>query len=258
MREPAFEQKPVLEKRGSIPADLFEATEQVLREAGGRGITVKLIGGIAFRYVCPSSREGSLARNNNDMDLVVKRKDVGKLRKLMDSLGYEYPPRANVLHPDQILYEDNRNRRQVDIFVDGFQMCHRFDFRKGLEEMGPTLPITELIMTKLQIAEITRKDMQDLGAAFYDFRLSQDKGSIRYDQIAGITSRNWGIWKDFTDNLERLKTQIGEIAPEKADAVIKRANALLGDIEKHPKSVSWRIRAQIGTRLPWHELPARR
>jgi hypothetical protein len=213
---------------------------------------------LAFKIACPSSREGSLARNNNDIDLVIKRKDVGKLRKLLDNMGYEYPLRENVLYPDQILYLDNQNRRQIDIFVDGFQMCHKFDFRKGLEERGPTLPITELIMTKLQIVEIADKDLQDLGAAFFDFRLGQGPNNIRYDQIAGMTSRNWGIWKDFTANLAKLKSLITEIAPDKAEEIIKRADALTAEIEKRPKSVRWKIRALAGERVGWHELPQRR
>lgn len=258
MREPSLEQKPALEKRGGIPADPLEAAKQLLRESEKRGIESKLIGGLAFKILCPSSREGSLARNNNDIDLVVKRKEVGKLKKLMDGLGYEYPPSSDVIYPDQILYMDNQNRRQVDIFVDGFQMCHKFDFRKGLEESGQTLPITDLILTKLQIAELTDRDMQDLGAAFFDFRLGQGPNHIRYDQIAYLASKNWGIWKDFTDNLKKLRVRISEIAPEEAGEIAKRADTLLEDIDRHRKSARWKLRARVGERLSWHELPQRR
>lgn len=244
--------------RPPIPKEVEPAADMVLKKAEEEGLAVKLIGGLAFKKICQSSREGSLSRNNNDIDLVVRRKDVAKLRRIMDGLGYEYPPASNVLHPDQILYVDRQNGRQVDIFVDGFRMCHSFDFRKGLEQQGQTLPITELVMTKLQIAEITHKDMQDLGAAFFDFRLGQVAGSIRYDQITCMTSRNWGIWKDFTDNLGKLKAWVGGAAPDKSAEIIKRADALLGDIEKSPKSARWKARAAVGERMQWHELPEKR
>jgi hypothetical protein len=79
VRAAGFEQKPVLERRLGIPADPLEAALQLQKEAQKRGIEPKLIGGLAFKIACPSSREGSLARNNNDIDLVIKRKDVGKL-----------------------------------------------------------------------------------------------------------------------------------------------------------------------------------
>jgi hypothetical protein len=258
MREPDLEPKHEMKKRASIPADPAEAADQILNEATSRNITVKLLGGLAFKRICPSSKEGALARNNNDVDLAVKRNDVSKLKKLMDELGYEYPLRANVTHPDQILYIDNQNRRQVDIFVDGFQMCHKLDFRKGLEGAGQTLPITELIMTKLQIVEITDKDLQDLCAAFFDFRLGQEAGNIRYNEIARLASRNWGIWKDFTTNLANLKERASVLAPDKANVVAGRVDELLKYIEKRPKSARWGARALIGERLQWHELPQKR
>ncbi|MDE1873798.1 MAG: hypothetical protein KGI04_01610 [Candidatus Micrarchaeota archaeon] len=258
MREPDFGPKPELKKRAEIPADPLEAAMRLQEKAKDYEIDPKLLGGLAFKILCRSAREGSLARNRNDIDLAVKRKDVAKLKKVMSELGYEYPIRDNVLSPDQILYLDNQNQRQVDIFVDGFQMCHKFDFREGLESKGATLPITDLIMTKLQIAEITYKDLQDLASAFSDFRLGQEEGNIRYDQIASLASKNWGIWKDFTDNLRKLKAHVKELAPEKADEIAERVGTLLEDIEKHPKSARWSARARFGERLKWHELPQRR
>lgn len=258
MREPSREKPQALKLRTDIPADPLEAARQLLEEAGKRGISPKLIGGLAFRVACPSSNEGSLSRNNNDIDLVIKRKEVGKLRKLMEDFGYEYPISSNVLHPDQILYRDERNNRQVDVFVDGFEMCHKLDFRRGLEEGGPTLPITELIMTKLQIAEITDKDLKDLGAAFYDFKIGKGIGDIRDDHITDITSKNWGVWKDFTDNLLKLKARVAEMAPDKSEQIAKNADGLLLRINQRKKSPRWKLRSSIGERLAWHELPVSR
>ncbi len=245
-------------RNASIQADLLEAANQLLERVDEQEIAVKFLGGLAFKLICPSSAEGSLSRDNNDIDLAVRRKDVSKLKKLMETMGYEYPLRSNALHPDQILYVDNQNKRQVDIFVDGFQMCHKLDFRHGLEDEGPTLPITELLMTKLQIAEITDKDLRDIGAALFDFEIGSGKHDIHDAQITNITSTNWGVWKDFTGNLMKLKNRITKLAPDKAEVIALSADSLLGLIAARPKSARWQIRARIGERMQWHELPQQR
>jgi hypothetical protein len=40
-----------------------------------------------------------------------------------------------------------------------------------------------------------------------------------------------------------------------ADLVSRRLDELWTRIEAHPKSLRWRVRAQVGDRLRWYELP---
>ena len=60
-----------------------------------------------------------------------------------------------------MLFYDTENKRQVDVFVGVFSMCHRLDLDGRLGEHPTALDAADLLLTKLQIAEINRKDLVD-------------------------------------------------------------------------------------------------
>lgn len=50
---------------------------------------------------------------------------------------------------------ESMHERRVDIFLDVFEMCHKFDFRNRLPIDKLTIPLADLLATKLQVVEIT-------------------------------------------------------------------------------------------------------
>ncbi len=60
-----------------------------------------------------------------------------------------------------MLFYDTENKRQVDVFVGTFSMCHRLDLSGRLGEHAYSLDAADLLLTKLQIHEINRKDLVD-------------------------------------------------------------------------------------------------
>ena len=52
-------------------------------------------------------------------------------------------------------------KRPVDVLVDSLEMCHRFEFADRLKASSPTLPLAELLLSKLQVVKINRKDVLD-------------------------------------------------------------------------------------------------
>ena len=54
------------------------------------------------------------------------------------------------------------NRRRLDVFLDRFEMCHQLDLRDRLGLEPPTLPLADLLLTKLQVVETTDKDFDHL------------------------------------------------------------------------------------------------
>ena len=60
-----------------------------------------------------------------------------------------------------MLFYDTANGRQLDVFVGTFHMCHELDLGKRLAEHPSALDAADLLLTKLQIAEINRKDIVD-------------------------------------------------------------------------------------------------
>jgi hypothetical protein len=59
----------------------------------------------------------------------------------------------------------------VDVLVDRFAMCHRLDLRDRLALDTRTLPLADLLLSKLQVVERNEKDLKDLVALLADHDL---------------------------------------------------------------------------------------
>jgi hypothetical protein len=62
------------------------------------------------------------------------------------------------------------------------------------------------------------------------------------------------LWRTISHNLAKLRHHVGNYDVD-ADTVSNRVALILERIENAPKSRSWRMRAKIGERKRWYELP---
>src|SRR4030042_1453478 len=238
--------------------DILIATDQIMEGARRRGLTVRLLGGTAIKFRCPSANHRSLARRVPDIDLITLRKDAKKLSEMFVELGLEPMKMFNALHGDKrMLFTDVKLDRQVDVFVETFEMCHKFDFRDRLKLDDVTLTLADLLITKLQIIQINEKDYKDVLSLFLDHGLSEDdsdKEKINAAYIASLCSKDWGIWRTLTRNMEWTRdfVQKLDMEPDKKETVVSRINGLLARIEKEPKSMGWKMRSKIGERVIWY------
>ena len=222
-------------------------------------VDLKLIGGVAIATRCPSSRLEVLKRNYVDIDLVGREKQSGQIKKLFVDLQYSPRDRFNALMGHKrLIFNDLTNHRRVDIFLDVFEMCHKLDFSKrvGLEPL--TLPLADLLATKLQIVQINDKDFKDLTTMLLDHPVESGDGeSINGSYIARLCSNDWGLHKTLMTNLSNLSESLDESGLQQADLekVKARIGTLTGMIDMEPKSLAWKIRARVGERVPWYELP---
>jgi hypothetical protein len=146
----------------------------------------------------------------------------------------------------------------VDVFVGGFKMSHAVPVADRLELEADTLPLAELLMTKLQIAELNEKDVRDALAMFYAHPVEERDGdAINTARVAACCSKDWGLWRTLTGNLSDCRDHLGNYdIPEDDKARIRtEMDALLERIESEPKSRGWKLRARIGERKRWYELP---
>ena len=65
---------------------------------------------------------------------------------------------------------------------------------------------------------------------------------------------DWGLWRTITRNLETLRDRVEAYEVDR-EAVSSRVTLILERIETEPKSRSWRVRAKVGERKRWYELP---
>jgi len=239
---------------GPIP-EITEEALRILEAANAEGISLRLLGGLAVYLQSPSAKtDERLKRSYKDFDFATLSKFSTKTRALFANLGYSGNKTFNALHGHQrLLFWDEQNERQVDIFIDRFQMCHNIDFRPRLQIDQRTLALADILLTKLQIVEINEKDLLDVIALFVDYTIGDDDRSINAAYIAKLMSNDWGFNKTLGLNLEKVKAFA--IERNFPAYVVERIDALIARIQAQPKSMGWKTRAMVGERVRWYELP---
>jgi hypothetical protein len=117
----------------SLPLDdLAAESERVLLAARSSGVLMRLAGGLAIRQLCPAAMLPPLARGYADLELTVTSDGLDRraLNHLMRELSYEADEMFNALNGQTRLYfNDRRNDRHADVFIDAIRMCHVIEFR---------------------------------------------------------------------------------------------------------------------------------
>ncbi len=72
--------------------------------------------------------------------------------------------------------------------------------------------------------------------------------------VARLTADDWGLYRTLQLNTQRLRTMVTEV-PVDPTLVVQRLDDLWRSIDAKPKSLRWRLRARVGDRMSWYELP---
>jgi hypothetical protein len=242
-----------------IHTDIEREAERLLGLAAGEGVPLRLLGGLAIRMRAPEELPPALRRTYPDIDFVTAKGASGRAQAFFRDAGYEPHKAFNALNGNErLLFFDTENDRQVDVFVGQFSMSHRIPVADRLELEPATLPLAELLLTKLQVAELNEKDVRDALVLFrYHSVADGDGRTINGARVAELCAQNWGLWRTITGNLAIAREQVDryDVADEDKAAVKERIDALLDRIEREPKSRGWKLRARIGERKRWYEIP---
>ncbi len=198
-----------------------------------------------------------------DLDFFGRGKQGREIRKLFLDLGYEPNQRFNALHgATRLIFEDGKNQRVVDIFLDVFRMCHTLHLGDRLTLDDYTIPISDLLLTKLQVVETNEKDIRDLIAILKDHDVidhiaSGDKEVIDTGYIASLCADDWGLCKTISLTMKKLLTFLPkyELEAEAKQILEARITKILNAIDTVPKSLRWKLRDKVGERKRWYDLP---
>jgi hypothetical protein len=207
--------------------------------------------------LCPSSLRPPLARPYGDIDLATTGAAKNKAVSLVESLGYTGDREFNALHGHRrLFFWDDRNQRQLDVFVEEANLCHRIDLRGRIEAVPLTLTLADLTVLKLQVVETNEKDYLDLCAIFADHDLTVDDSGVDVNYIAGLAAADWGLWRTLgmvAEGCERFSLDLPDFAA--ADVVADRLRRLRSELDSVPKTRGWKLRSRLGDRKRWYELP---
>src|ERR1700730_16107307 len=238
--------------------DVEAEAARLLERAADAKVIVRLLGGAAVGMHRHAPFPPALERRYGDIDVVVKKGQDRGLKHLLEGLGYVPNRSFNNLHGDRrLLFYDEGNARQLDVFIGTFRMCHTLDLDDRLDLHPRTLAPADLLLTKLQIVKINAKDIIDAKALLLGHQVERGPGDrIDLGRLVSVTSRDWGWFTTFSDNLKRLTPQPDSSLPQDAaDQIADRVATIQQALTAAPKSVGWKARAAMGRRVPWYELP---
>jgi hypothetical protein len=238
-------------------ADPVAEGRRVVEAAAERELPLRALGGVAVGILCPSSRRPPLVRDYADIDLATTASAKDEVTGLLESLGYGGDKEFNLLHGHRRLYFwDERNQRQLDVFVDEANLCHRIDLKTRLDAAPLTLSLADLTVLKLQVVETNEKDYLDICAIFADHDLSADDSGVNSTHIADLAAADWGLWRTLgmvSERSERFALELSDF--DTGELVAERLRRLRAQLDHVPKSRRWKLRARIGDRKRWYELP---
>jgi hypothetical protein len=229
------------------PTEIVQAGQELAAAATADGVALRILGGAGIILHCPRTMGGVPHREIGDLDVVVDRAGGRRVAGVFEALGYEPDRRFNAMQGDRrMIFEGAIGK--VDLFVDRFEMCHRLDLAPRLSLEPVTITASDLLLTKLQIHELTQKDVVDIVALLVEHETGHGPGDhIDLDYLGTIVGDDWGWWRSATGTLQDVAGR----APEIAD----RAREIEAALDAAPKSRQFRMRARVGERKRWYQLP---
>jgi len=242
-----------------IHDDIEDEARRIIDAGQAQGLLLRLLGGLAIRMHSPSASHRALARSYPDIDFVAPARRSQAIEALLAGLGYEPNKSFNLYNGDsRLLFYDRAHSRQIDVFVGQFEMCHRLPIAERLDREPLTIPLAELLLTKLQIVHMNEKDVRDVCALLLDHPLGEDDHeTINLPRIAQLCGEDWGLWKTISLSLDKIRDFCDAYDLEAGTklTIIERVGLLRRALEQAPKSLRWKLRATVGERLQWYELP---
>ncbi len=256
--------------------ELLALTSETVRAAEAENLTLRATGGLAV-YIRSATNEnvfslyrrigriGADGRDFGDIDFVGISEQESLVQQFFAKRGYESDRYVNALFSgSRNMFFNRENGLQVDIFYDVLRFSHDVMIydrsRNRLGRASVTLFPTDLMLSKLQIHNVTRKDLLDMMILqlCHDCVPEENADSIDLNYISAILSDDWGFYFDSVSNLGKLKDLSASLASEGVIGsnlhaeVLAKTEMLLESIMKFPKTRNWEKRARKGTRKMWY------
>jgi hypothetical protein len=247
-----------MDQRFSDPAPFVDQARHILEEAQRRGVTLRLLGAIAFHLRCPNFNyiQKETGRFFTDIDFMSYFKEMPQVERLFKELGYDEDRRIkSVPGLRRSIFHHVDQPWHSDVFYDVLEFSHDIDLRGRLHIDYPTLPLVDLLLEKMQIARINEKDIIDTLMLLREHDVGEaDDRLIHGEHLARSCKADWGLWRTVTLNLEkveRMADRYDVLNGVDQDLIRDRIARLRGRIDREPPSLRWRLRSPIGERMQW-------
>ncbi len=242
-----------------IPPEAINLVERAAIDS----LVLRITGSVAVRLRCDQhwpllSRLGR--RPYHDIDFWGLGKDQQRIEHFFAALGYVVDPKCKHMHEwgiKRLIFDHPRSAVKVDVFMDELVMAHTIDFKDRLLLDYPCVSLADLLLSKLQIHEITENDLMDLVVLLLEYPFGRGERHIDIDHVARVLARDWSFWYEATVNIGKIRLALAryDVLDERVKASLEaRLTEFEARMESEPKDRRWKIRAAVGTRKRWYEL----
>jgi len=239
-------------------AELEREVDRVVAAVAAVGPPIRVLGSIGVALHCRAARAliPAFDRTYADIDFAAYRRDSRTISAAIAGLGYIEARDVYITSEGhRSIFKHPVSRVHLDVFYDRLEFCHVIPLAGRLEADAPTIPLAELLLSKLQIVRLNEKDAIDIVLLLLDHPLGVgDADTIDVGRIGALCAEEWGLWRTLTMNLERVAV-LAASYPQLSDA--QRAHAasavagLKRAIDEVAKPFAWRMRDRIGDRRQW-------
>ncbi|NMC12989.1 MAG: hypothetical protein GYA34_08910 [Chloroflexi bacterium] len=234
--------------------------KRIIDASSHAGLLLRVIGSLAFQIHCPQFGylQQKMGRAYTDIDFAAYRNQSKEIKVLMAGLGYFEDKEVYIVSEgNRSIFNLPENGLHVDVFYDKLDFCHVISWDGRLEIDSPTIPLSEMLMEKMQIVKINEKDVIDTIMLLLEHKLGDvDKETINIARIAQLCAKDWGLWRTMTMNLDKVKNlalHYPQLTADQKTLVVSQVDAAIDRISKEPKSMSWRMRDRVGDRVKWYK-----
>jgi hypothetical protein len=213
---------------------------------------------IALWQCCRGRRRLLSVPKLRQIELAGQSGQLASLVQCLGRLGYDDSRPNAIPSTNRRVFNHPEKTIKLILYLDVFEMYHRFDLTPFIRPNNPTIAPTALALTRLQLVEMPDEALSDLAALFIEFDVSliANLNQIDASQISALCAEDWGWHKTVSVNLEQLIyfAEDSLMLAEK-NAVIDRARRLKSSIDATPKSLRWQVRARLGESVHWYNIP---
>ncbi len=232
----------------------------ILKASDDSGILLRVIGSLAFQMHCPQFGylQAALGRAYTDIDFAAYKQQNKEIGGMFARMGYVENREVFISSEgERAIFDKTGTGLHVDVFYEKLDFCHAIYWKDRLEIDSPTIPLTELLLEKMQIVQINEKDIIDTIMLLLEHPLGEtDKETINIKLAAALCANEWGLWRTTTMNLEKVKQlahHYTQLTPDQKKHVESQVDAILKRLNDEPKPLAWRIRDRVGDRVKWYK-----
>ena len=229
--------------------------------ADAERISMRLFGSCAIRIQCGKNSEifDLCKRYPKDIDCVIPKQDRNGLRELLSGNGW----RENVeltaqMDGSRLEFHHSDPNLVLDVSVDVLRFSQTLDVRNRFSLAKPTLPAADLLLSKLQIKDLTPSDIIDTVVLLCSLALGENPArELEVNRVVDITANSWRWYKavrsSFAAIEKALDGQVCDLTEANQVLVGSRLKLIGSQIADVPKTLTWKMRSLIGEILPWYD-----